>query len=158
MLELYINDETETVDDHMQQLVSTILTHAAKEEGIVGETEVSLTFMTDEDIQKINAVYRGIDQATDVISFALEEVSEGEVAVIREEGMPTILGDIIISVDTAKRQAEEYAHSLEREVGFLALHGFLHLLGYDHETEEDEVKMFGRQREILDSLGLERHK
>jgi len=156
MLDLFVNDETESINQELQQLVSTILSHAAQEEGLTGEIEVSLTFMSDDNIQEINATYRGIDKPTDVISFALEELVEGEVAVISEEGLPTVLGDILISVETAVRQAKEYDHELDREICFLALHGFLHLLGYDHETEEDEVKMFGRQKEILDSFGLER--
>ncbi len=132
------------------------MAHAAVEEGLSGETEVSVTFMFDEAIQKVNAQYRGIDAPTDVISFALEETTEEEVAIVGNEEMPTILGDILISVDTAERQAEEYGHDLKREIGFLALHGFLHLLGYDHMNEEDEKLMFGRQKAILDSFGLER--
>lgn len=156
MLQIDMNDETETIDEHIQNLVSKVLTHAAKEEGLSGEVEVSVTFMSDEEIQVVNAEYRGIDKPTDVISFALEEMIEGEVAIITEQDMPTVLGDIIISVDTAKRQAMEYGHTVDREIGFLALHGFLHLLGYDHMKAEDEVKMFGRQKEILDTLGLER--
>ena len=156
MLELYINDETDTTDEAIHKLISDLLAHAAIEEGFSGETEVSVTFMSDQAIQEVNAEYRGIDEPTDVISFALEEMTEGEVAIIGEEGMPTVLGDIIISVDTAHRQAEEYGHDLNREIGFLALHGFLHLLGYDHMNEEDEKKMFGRQRDILHSFGLER--
>ena len=156
VLELDVNDETNSIDKELQELVSTILAHAANEEGLLGTTEVSVTFMSDADIKEINSQYRGIDQSTDVISFALEEITEGEVVIIPEQGMPTILGDILISVETAERQAKEYAHDLNREISFLALHGFLHLLGYDHETEEDEVKMFGRQKEILDSFGLER--
>lgn len=67
-----------------------------------------------------------------------------------------MLGDIVISLDKAKEQAEDYGHSLERELGFLALHGFLHLLGYDHENEEEEKSMFNRQEEILHEFGLER--
>lgn len=156
MLELYVNDETETVNEAIQALVSKILIHAATEEGLFGETEVSVTFMFDRDLQKLNNEYRGIDAPTDVISFALEEMSEGEIAIIAEQGMPTVLGDIIISVDTARRQAEEYGHDLNREIGFLALHGFLHLLGYDHLNQSDETKMFTRQKEILESFGLER--
>ena len=156
MLELYVNDETDTINDAIQELVTNILIHAAAEEGISRETEVSVTFMSDDDLQKVNAEYRGIDAPTDVISFALEEMSEGEVAIIAEEGMPTVLGDILISVDTARRQAKEYEHDLNREIGFLALHGFLHLLGYDHLNKIDETKMFGRQKEILESFGLER--
>lgn len=156
MLELYVNDETATIDEKIDRLISDLLVHAAVEEGLSGETEVSVTFMFDKDIQQVNAQYRGIDAPTDVISFALEETTEGEVAIVGSVEMPTILGDILISVDTAKRQAEEYGHDLEREIGFLALHGFLHLLGYDHMNEEDEKLMFGRQKEILDSFGLER--
>lgn len=156
MLDVFINDETNTINGSIQKLVSDLLAHAVSEEGLIGETEVSVTFMSDESIQKVNAQYRGIDEPTDVISFALEELTEGEVAIIAEKGMPLVLGDILISVDTAYRQAEEYGHDHKREIGFLALHGFLHLLGYDHLNEEDEKKMFARQREILDSFGLER--
>lgn len=156
MLDIYFNDETGKVDENITTLIEDVLNHAAVMEGLQGHPEVSVTFMTDEAIRKINAEYRGKDKATDVISFALEEMLEGEVAIVREEGMPVILGDILISIETAERQSAEYGHDDRREIGFLALHGFLHLLGYDHMTEEDEKKMFGRQKEILASFGLER--
>lgn len=156
MLELYFEDETGTVDETVIELIRKLLSHAATEEQVANGAEVSFTFMTDEAIQEINAEYRGKNVPTDVISFALEEMSEGELAIVAEEGMPVILGDIIISVETAQSQAEEYGHDFKREMGFLALHGFLHLLGYDHMTEEDEAIMFGRQKEILTSFGLER--
>ena len=156
MLELYFEDETARVDDKIEDLIRKLLNHAAKEEGLAGELEVSVTFMTDADIQEVNATYRGKNVPTDVISFALEELTEGEVAIVPEKGMTTALGDILISVETAERQAGEYGHDFNREMGFLALHGFLHLLGYDHNTEEEEAEMFGRQKEILASFGLER--
>jgi len=156
MLEIYFEDETARVDDKIEDLIRKLLNHTAVEEELAGELEVSVTFMTDVDIQEVNATYRGKNVPTDVISFALEELTEGEVAIIPEEGMPTALGDILISVETAERQAGEYGHDINREIGFLALHGFLHLLGYDHITEEEEVVMFGRQKEILGSFGLER--
>lgn len=156
MLDIYFDDRTEIVTDDSMELIRNVLNHAAKMENLVGNPEISITFMTDEEIRQINAEYRGKDKATDVISFALEEMSEGEVAIVQEEDMPIVLGDIIISVETAKRQAAEYGHDEKREIGFLALHGFLHLLGYDHLTEEDEKKMFGRQKDILSSFGLER--
>lgn len=156
MLELYVNDEANVIDESIERLVSELLAHAATEEKILSEAEVSLTFMTDEEIQAMNAEYRGVDSPTDVISFPLEEVVEGEPIVPEIEGVPIVLGDIIISIDTAKRQAEDYGHDLKREVGFLALHGFLHLLGYDHMNKEEEKRMFTRQKEILDSFGLER--
>ncbi|WP_438298219.1 rRNA maturation RNase YbeY [Sporosarcina sp. FA15] len=156
MLEIHFEDETARVDDKIEDLIRKLLNHTAKEEELAGELEVSVTFMTDADIQEVNATYRGKNVPTDVISFALEELTEGEVAIIPEEGMPTALGDILISVETAERQAGEYGHDFNREIGFLALHGFLHLLGYDHLTEEEEAEMFRRQKEILASFGLER--
>lgn len=148
-------DETETVSDEQTQLVQNILNFAAEQEGIEDESEVSVTFVTNERIQEINREYRSKDQPTDVISFALEELGEDEVEIIGA-GIPRVLGDIIISIDRTKEQAEEYNHSVSRELGFLALHGFLHLLGYDHMEEEEEKKMFKRQKDILDEYGLKR--
>ncbi|PFG05660.1 rRNA maturation RNase YbeY [Bacillus sp. es.034] len=148
-------DETETVSDEQTQLVQNILNFAAEQEGIEAESEVSVTFVTNERIQEINREYRSKDQPTDVISFALEELGEDEVEIIGA-GIPRVLGDIIISIDRTKEQAEEYNHSVSRELGFLALHGFLHLLGYDHMEEEEEKKMFKRQKDILDEYGLKR--
>ncbi len=156
MLEIYFEDETTKINGEIEDLIRKLLNHTATEEGLTGEMEVSVTFMMDSDIQEVNATYRGKNVPTDVISFALEELTEGEVAIVPVEGMPTVLGDILISVETAERQAEEYGHDFNREIGFLALHGFLHLLGYDHMTEEDEAEMFGRQKDILASFGLER--
>lgn len=149
-------DETNEVTDEQLELVDRILKFAAQYEKLDGNYELSITFTTDEEIQIINREYRGIDRPTDVISFALEEESEGEIAFERVEGMPILLGDLIISLDTMRRQAAEYNHEEKRELGFLALHGFLHLLGYDHMTEEDEKEMFGRQDEILQAFGLTR--
>ena len=110
----------------------------AKKENITEDAELSISFVDEEEIQAINRDYRDKDKVTDVISFSLEE-DEPEI-----EGldMPRVLGDIIICLEVAKEQAESYNHSLSRELGFLALHGFLHLLGYDHMTEEDEKKCF----------------
>ncbi|KPL58606.1 rRNA maturation RNase YbeY [Rossellomorea vietnamensis] len=148
-------DETETVSEEQSQLVQNILNFAAEKEGIEDESEVSVTFVTNDRIQEINREYRAKDQPTDVISFALEELGEDEVEIIGAE-IPRVLGDIIISIDRTKEQAEEYNHSISRELGFLALHGFLHLLGYDHMEEEEEKKMFKRQKDILDEYGLKR--
>jgi probable rRNA maturation factor len=148
-------DETNVVKEEHIGLVEKLLQHAAKVEGIEEGSEVSVTFVTNEAIHEINREYRDKDQPTDVISFALEELGEGEIQIVGED-IPRILGDIIISTDRTREQAEEYGHSFERELGFLAVHGFLHLLGYDHMTEEDEKKMFGKQDEILGSFGLSR--
>ncbi|WP_420828878.1 rRNA maturation RNase YbeY [Metabacillus dongyingensis] len=136
-------------------MVETLLQHAAEAERVAQDAELSVTFVDNEKIKEINRVYRSKDQVTDVISFAMEEQGKGEVSIVGVD-MPPVLGDIIISVPRASEQAEEYGHSFTRELGFLAVHGLLHLLGYDHMTEEDEKKMFGKQKEILDAYGLKR--
>lgn len=154
MLTIDFMDETETLQQGEIQFVEKILQHAATEEEI-GDAEVSVSFVTNEMIREINREYRDKDQPTDVISFAMEEPGEGEV-VIQGMDEPRVLGDIIISLDRTKEQAADYGHSFERELGFLAVHGFLHLLGYDHMNDEDEKKMFARQDVILNSLGITR--
>ncbi len=101
-------------------------------------------------IRKLNKEYRGIDSYTDVISFALEDADDEIKMDFR------VLGDIYISVDKAKEQANEYGHSFLRELSFLTVHGLLHLLGYDHMTEEDEIVMFKKQEKILNEFGITR--
>ena len=159
MLNIDFLDETGKVTDKVTdkdlELVEGLLQHAAKIEQVEDGTELSVTFVTNEAIHEINKEYRHKDAPTDVISFALEELGEGETAIIAE-GMPRILGDVIISIDRTREQAEEFGHSFERELGFLAVHGLLHVLGYDHIVPEDEKIMFGKQDEILESYGLSR--
>ncbi|KKB41884.1 rRNA maturation RNase YbeY [Bacillus thermotolerans] len=149
-------DETEKLGKEAFQLVEELLNLAADKEQVAGDSEVSVTFTDNERIREINRDYRGKDTPTDVISFALEEMTEEELAISGAEDLPRMLGDIIISIPRAKEQAEEYGHSFERELGFLAVHGLLHLLGYDHMTEEDEKVMFQKQKDILNEYGLQR--
>lgn len=149
------NDETNELTKQELNTIENLLHFAAKKESIEDGSELSVTFVTNDRIQEINREYRDKDKATDVISFAMEELGEGEIPLSGVD-MPRILGDIIISLAKAKEQAEDYGHSFIRELGFLSVHGFLHLLGYDHEIEEDEQKMFGRQKDILDEFGLKR--
>ncbi|APR60905.1 rRNA maturation RNase YbeY [Staphylococcus condimenti] len=152
MFTIDFTDHTGEVNTEWYQQIDNLLTFAKKEENIEDDAELSVTFVNKQEIQEINRDYRNKDKVTDVISFALEE-DEPEI-----EGldMPRVLGDIIICADVAKEQSDEYGHSFERELGFLALHGFLHLLGYDHMNESDEKEMFGRQKLILDNYGLTR--
>lgn len=154
MLTIDLMDETETLGNSELSFVEKVLKHAAETEN-VGEAEVSVTFVTNAIIQEMNKEYRGKDTPTDVISFAMEELGEGEQAIVGSEE-PRMLGDIVISLDRTKEQAVDYGHSFERELGFLAVHGFLHLLGYDHMDAEEEKEMFARQEEILASLGITR--
>lgn len=152
MFTIDFTDHTGEVNSEWYQQIDNLLTFAKKEEKIEDDAEISVTFVNKQEIQEINRDYRNKDKVTDVISFALEEDEPD----IEGLDMPRVLGDIIICADVAKEQAEEYGHSFERELGFLALHGFLHLLGYDHMNEADEKEMFGRQKLILDNYGLTR--
>lgn len=134
----------------MESLVGKIVQELLREEGLDVSWEVSIVIVDDEEIQKLNRDYREKDTATDVLSFPLQEgdfvVSEGE----------NLLGDIVISLETALAQAQDYGHSLEREVGFLAAHGMLHLLGYSHDTIETEEVMNEKAEAVLNILGLSR--
>ena len=125
----------------------------ALEQGIhhlgLGDVEVSVLLTDDAGIAGLNEAYRGREGPTDVLSFAQRE---GEGA----DPEDPVLGDIIISVDRAQEQADEYGHGVLRELGFLAVHGLLHLLGYDHEEPEDERRMMAATEEILEPLGLRR--
>ncbi|WP_145353163.1 rRNA maturation RNase YbeY [Staphylococcus cohnii] len=152
MFTIDFNDHTELVDNNWFKQIDDLLTFAKEKEGIENDAELSVTFVDKAEIQQINKMYRDKDKVTDVISFALEE-DEPEISGL---DIPRVLGDIIICTEVAQSQADEYRHSFERELGFLALHGFLHLLGYDHMDEVDEKEMFGRQDEILNAYGLPR--
>ena len=155
MLELDLMDETNTLQEEAIALVEKVLQSAAEQLKVKENSEVSVTFVTNDQIQEINKNYRNKDMPTDVISFAMEEMGEGEIE-IKDADIPTLLGDIIISVERTTEQAQAYGHSFERELAFLAVHGFLHLLGYDHGTEAEEKEMFGLQEEILQAFGLKR--
>lgn len=158
-MEIAFLDETNTVSQEKINEIDELLQYAADYLKLPEDTEMSVTFMDNAAIQIINRDYRDKDQPTDVISFALEEETEEELPIIFDDEMPAMprnLGDIMISVERAKEQASEYGHSYDRELGFLALHGFLHINGYDHMTPEYEKEMFGLQKEILDAYGLKR--
>ncbi|MBS4194722.1 rRNA maturation RNase YbeY [Lederbergia citri] len=154
-LQIDLIDETKQLSETDIELIEKLLNYAAEEEHIENGTELSVMIVSNDEIQKINKEYRGKDYATDVISFAMEELGEDEPEIKGAE-MPRMLGDIIISFEKAQEQANDYGHSFSRELGFLTIHGFLHLLGYDHIEEEDEKKMFKRQNELLEGYGLER--
>ena len=129
-------DETEEVKEEYMSLIREVL-EKAQMENIEDGAEVSVTFVDNERIREINRDYRDKDQPTDVISFAMEEMGEGEMEIVGAE--MRMLGDLIISIPRAKEQAEEYGHSFDRELDF-GVTWLLHLLGYDHMTEEDEKK------------------
>ncbi len=132
------------------ETVKSVLQHAVVKEKL--ENVIFNVIIVDNDyIHELNKNYRNIDRETDVITFALEDEKD-MVAPVGER----VLGDIYISIDKAISQAEEYGHSLLRELSFLTVHGFYHLLGYDHMTEEEEKVMFSKQEEVLHECEIER--
>ena len=133
------------------EIVEKVLESAIKKEKLE-DVCFNLIIVDNEYIHELNRNYRGIDRETDVITFALED--EDSLIVPLEEGRN--LGDIYISIDKAIKQAEEYGHELLRELSFLAVHGFYHLLGYDHMTPEEEKIMFKKQEEVLEEYGITR--
>ena len=131
------------------ETVLKLLHYATKQENLEN-VEFNVILVDNDKIHEINKEYRNIDRPTDVITFALDD----EKSIVLSECH--ILGDIYISLDKAKSQALEYGHSFLREISFLAVHGFYHLLGYDHMNEEEEKIMFARQELILDGYGIKR--
>ena len=160
-----IVDETGQVSEEIIKQTQDILEFAAQKTG-KEKKEMAVTFVTNERSHELNLEYRDTDRPTDVIS--LEYKPELDIAVDEEdlldhpelaemlEDFDAYIGELFISVDKAREQAEEYGHSFEREMGFLAVHGFLHINGYDHYTPEEEAEMFGVQEEILTAYGLTR--
>lgn len=155
-MQIISNDEHGLLTSAQRELVEAILVHAATEEDVEEPSELSVTFLTNELIQEINRDWRGKDAPTDVISFAFDEMGEEEMDFMLDEDEPRLLGDLVISVERCREQAADYGHSFERELGFLAIHGFLHLLGYDNMTPEDEAEMTARQEEVLAHFELKR--
>lgn len=149
MNEIEIFNETDEKIEEietMKQVIEKAIQHQKLE-----KLEFSIIIVDNDKIKEINREYRKIDHVTDVITFALED--EKDMIVCSDT---RVLGDIYISLDKAKEQAQEYQHSLKRELCFLAVHGFLHLLGYDHMNPEDEKVMFDLQKEILNECNIVR--
>lgn len=147
-------------DKDLRKLIENAAKATLRTMGFRKDVEISVMLTDNEGIRSLNAEHRKIDRATDVLSFPMFEYDEdGEImeefAEFSEMG-DLCLGDIVISLERAAEQAEEYGHSYMREVGFLTVHSMLHLLGYDHMTPEDEKEMFGYQKEILEEMGLPR--
>ena len=157
MMYIEIIDETNQVSEKMIKQTQEILQFAAKKIGKENK-EMTVTFVTNERSHELNLEYRDTDRPTDVIS--LEYKPELDIAIDEEDLLenPELaeMLELFISIDKAHEQAEEYGHSFEREMGFLAVHGFLHINGYDHYTPEEEAEMFGLQEEILTAYGLTR--
>ena len=143
----FFNETNENLDNEFE-IVHKVLIHGLKKLKIK-EAIFNVIIVDNEYIHKLNKEYRNIDRETDVITFALEDDKTFNPDI-------RILGDVYISIDKAKSQSIEYGHSLLRELSFLAVHGMLHLLGYDHMKKEDEEVMFRLQDEILEEMNIKR--
>ena len=148
------NQKKHAIKYKMQMLIRRTILETLDYEGMENDAEVSVTFVDDEGIRELNNKFRGMDKPTDVLSFPLLDY-EGESEEPFFDELCHNLGDIVISLERAMAQANEFGHSFEREVAFLTAHSMLHLLGYDHElSEEDDADMRKRQNDIMDRLGL----
>lgn len=137
----------------LRRLVTKAISGALEYMDFPYAAEVSVTFTDNEGIRKLNAEHRNKDTATDVLSFPMYDFKSGE----EPYDETAEIGDIVLSLERAAEQAAEFGHSFKREVAFLSVHSVLHLLGYDHETgEEDEKEMFALQDSIMTKLGIER--
>ena len=148
MIKIYFDIQTDPIPKLYETLIKRVIRTTVAEQYPNHRFEVNVTICDDETIHQINKEHRNIDKPTDVLSFPFYDFDTPNIT--------TLLGDIIISRDTAYRQAKEYGHSPKREFCFLAAHSALHLLGYDHETEPERIEMEAKQKEILDKLGIKR--
>lgn len=169
-MELDITWEESSTDQdqrtHLEALLEKGIAQALSEVRGSEKYEIGLLLVDNEAIRQLNKDYRKIDSPTDVLSFALQEKTEDEPDIYFDEDdaavndfseeMENMLGDIVISLERAREQAAEYGHSLDREIVFLAVHGTLHLLGYDHDSEEQTRSMRDMEEKIMDKIGLMR--
>lgn len=155
-LKIYFENDQEKHSIHykLKMLIRHTILETLDYEGMENDVEVSVTFVDDEGIRELNKKFRNMDKPTDVLSFPLLDY-EGESEEPFFDELCHNLGDIVISLERAMAQANEFGHSFEREVAFLTAHSMLHLLGYDHElSEEDDADMRARQNDIMERLGL----
>ena len=155
-LKIYFENDQQKHSIHykLKMLIRHTILETLDYEGMENDAEVSVTFVDDEGIRELNKRFRNMDKPTDVLSFPLLDY-EGESEEPFFDELCHNLGDIVISLERAMAQANEFGHSLEREVAFLTAHSMLHLLGYDHElSDEDDADMRERQNDIMERLGL----
>ena len=152
----YLN--IEKGQENWEGIVEKVLKKCFEEEGLMDSKLImTITFTTPEEIRKINKKYIKIDRATDVLSFPMFEKAELDEKIKNKDFLyEDVLGDVIISIDKVKEQAEEYGHSFERELSYMLVHGFYHLMGYDHIEEEDKKIMRPKEEKILNELKITR--
>ena len=144
--------------EEYEEIVKTVIDECFKEEGLENaKLYITITITNPENIREINKKYRNIDYATDVLSFPMFTQEELKQKMIKKDyTYEDMLGDIVISIKKVEEQAQEYGHSFRRELSYMIVHGFYHLMGYDHIKEEDKVKMRPKEEKILNTLKIER--
>ena len=156
MYEIVYKDVQE--NEKYEEIVKKVLEQCFKEEDMLdSKLYITITFTTPQNIKEINKKYRNIDKATDVLSFPMFEKDELETKIKNKDYVcEDVLGDIIISIEKVQEQAEEYGHSFERELSYIIVHGFYHLMGYDHIKEEDKKVMRPKEEKVLNDLKIKR--
>ncbi len=161
-MEIIIENEQDIIEvnDELNNIIYTAVAKSLEYEGFEIPSEISIVLTDDEGIHELNKQYRNVDKPTDVLSFPILDITKGQIIqdsgdVDRDKDL-ILLGDIAISLEMVKRQAEEYGHSFNRELAFLTTHGMFHLLGYDHMNETDEKEMLGKQEKVLQLMELVR--
>lgn len=137
-------------DDELDVILERVVNKSLEIENIDNDIEVSISFVDNNEIKYLNKNFRGKDTDTDVLSFPQYDNQE----LLKDQNNMVVLGDIVISLEKAKEQAQEYGHSFEREVAFLTAHSMFHLLGYDHNTEENTKDMRSKEEKVLELLGI----
>ncbi len=163
---IHFESETgDTLDFDYESMLTSVIEATAEEEHCPYEFEVNVTFTDNEGIRQINRDFRGLDMPTDVLSFPMVSYERpGDFSGLEQDSASNfhpetgelLLGDIVISLERAREQAQEYGHSLQREICFLAAHSMLHLFGYDHMEEQERIVMEQKQEKVLQSLGITR--
>ena len=156
MYEIVYKDVQE--NEKYEKIVKKVLEQCFKEEDMLdSKLYITITFTTPQNIKEINKKYRNIDKATDVLSFPMFEKDELETKIKNKDYVcEDVLGDFIISIEKVQEQAEEYGHSFERELSYMIVHGFYHLMGYDHIKEEDKKVMRPKEEKVLNDLKIKR--
>lgn len=163
---IHFESETgDTLDFDYESMLTSVIEATAEEEHCPYEFEVNVTFTDNEGIRQINRDFRGLDMPTDVLSFPMVSyewpgdfsgLEQDSASNFHPETGELLLGDIVISLERAREQAQEYGHSLQREICFLTAHSMLHLFGYDHMEEQERIVMEQKQEKVLQSLGITR--
>ncbi|EHL17973.2 metalloprotein, YbeY/UPF0054family [Peptoanaerobacter stomatis] len=158
MINLIMSDEQDKiqVSDELMESINKVIEACEEEEKIGFDNEISLTFTDNIGIRQINKDYRDIDKETDVLSFPMYDIDELEEEKMSQDKHIKPLGDIVVSLEKAKEQAEEYGHSFEREVCYLVCHSMFHLMGYDHMEEEEKEIMREKEKKVMKKLNISR--